>query len=130
MMYKFFAALLALVIFMGVSITPAQARHNDDYYYYNNRQSTMSPYVKKALIGAGIGALASGALSRDGFSSGSIIRGALIGGGAGVGYQYLRNRGYLGGQRRDVRYRPISNGRDCDRVQYVPVGYGRDPYYY
>lgn len=72
----------------------SQNYQQQQYYNNYNRPTYFQrhPYVKKALIGAGVGA-GVGLL----FSHGSrgVLKGAAIGTGAGLGYEYLRQRGVL-----------------------------------
>lgn len=72
-----------LLLVLGFSILPAQAYHNDYGYYPPSRS-----YTRQALVGAGIGALAGGAFTREDPLAGA-LRGAVVGTGAGLGYEYL-----------------------------------------
>lgn len=96
-------ALLALMV--TSAMIPAQA-HNNSNRYYNARDcrnqggfSQQNPYLHKALIGGGAGALIGGVLGQDGYRTGSAVKGAVIGAGAGLGYEYLKRQGTFGGNR-------------------------------
>ena len=52
-----------------------------------------NPYIKSGLIGAGVGGAGGVILSRSGKRGSGAVKGAAIGAGAGLGYQYLKNRG-------------------------------------
>jgi len=86
-------ALLLVVFSIGTAmVTPAEARYRD--YNYNGGYG-YHPYIQKALIGGGIGAVAGAVLGeRDPVGAG--LKGALIGSAAGVGYEYLRSGRYVG----------------------------------
>jgi hypothetical protein len=116
-------AMLVLLFSMGASImAPAEARYHG-YDRYNGGYG-YHPYVQKALIGGGVGAVAGSLLGeRDPVGAG--IKGALLGSAAGLGYEYLRQdsrrqdryaygRGYRGGYR---NYPPYGNA-------YGRRGYG------
>jgi hypothetical protein len=103
---KRFLPMLALASVVSSSIAmPAAMAHNDRYYnnydyrgytrYENNRR----PYLKKAAIGAGAGALVGGLVLGDGSTMDGAVKGALLGAGAGLGYEYLRRKGYFSGNR-------------------------------
>ncbi len=102
-----------------LGMMPAQAR----YYPYRDQGgygSNYHPYIQKALIGGGIGAVAGGLLSRrDPVGAG--VKGALLGSAAGVGYQYLTSQNRYGG------YAPRYNNAGNYRNQgfYGNPGYGR-----
>jgi hypothetical protein len=87
-------ATLVLLFSMGVcTLAPAEARHYG-YDRYNGGYG-YHPYVQKALIGGGVGAVAGGLLGRrDPVGAG--IKGALLGSAAGLGYEYLRQSSYGG----------------------------------
>jgi len=53
------------------------------------------PYQKKAAIGAGIGAAAGVLLSPRGAAGSGLVRGAILGAGAGAGYEYLKQKGII-----------------------------------
>jgi hypothetical protein len=93
-MKKLLALLLLLFSVGAYTLSPAEAR----YYGYDNNGGYFGyhPYIQKALIGGGIGAVAGGLLGRrDPVGAG--LKGALLGSAAGVGYQYLRSRNNYGG---------------------------------
>lgn len=94
-------ALLSMMI--ANSVIPAEA-HNNRYYDSRNYRdrgsfSQNNPYLSKALIGGGAGALIGGMLGQDGYRAGSAVKGAVIGAGAGLGYEYLKRQGTFGGNR-------------------------------
>lgn len=96
-MKKLLATLLLLLSVGVYVLAPAEA-HYRDYGGYGYH-----PYVQKALIGGGIGAVAGGLLGRrDPVGAG--IKGALLGSAAGMGYEYFRQSRYGGG------YRPYYGG--------------------
>jgi hypothetical protein len=64
-------------------------------YYRGYTQYERHPYLKRAGVGAGIGAAAGAVLAPDGARVDTAVKGGLIGAGAGLGYAYLKNRGYL-----------------------------------
>ena len=86
--------LAALALFSFLSTTPilapeASASHSDRSEHRNGTYFQRHPYVKKAAIGAGIGAGA-GLLFSHGTKG--VVKGAAIGAGAGLGYEYLRRK--------------------------------------
>lgn len=66
--------------------------------YYDRKQGYWycHPYVKRGAIGAGIGGAAGAVLSSKGERLSNAARGAVIGGGVGLGYEYLRQKGVFG----------------------------------
>ncbi len=100
---------MALGVMMGSAgmLLVPSAQAYDRYYNhgYSNRYSgydrydryrtglNAHPFVKTGLIGGGIGAATGALLGQDGDRADGAVKGALLGAGAGVGYQYLRNRG-------------------------------------
>jgi hypothetical protein len=66
-------------------------RYNNPYY-----GGSAHPYVQKALIGGGAGAALGGLLSQDGYRADGAIKGAVLGAGLGLGYQYLKQQGTFG----------------------------------
>ncbi|MBY0449058.1 MAG: hypothetical protein K2X01_00340 [Cyanobacteria bacterium] len=66
----------------------ASTRHKKTYFQRH-------PYQKTGLIGGGIGAVAGGVLSGRRHRKGNIIKGAALGGAAGLGYQYLKRKDSL-----------------------------------
>lgn len=100
---KLMAVPALLSIMIANSVIPAEA-HGNRYYdsrYYRDQGSFSQrhPYVQKAAIGGGAGALIGGILGRDGYRADGAIKGAVIGAGAGLGYEYLKRQGILGGNR-------------------------------
>ncbi len=104
---KLLAVPALLTIMAANTLVPAQA-HDKGYrgynrYYdsrYNQNWGTFGqrhPYVKKAAIGGGAGALIGGILGQDGYRADTAIKGAVIGAGAGLGYEYLKRQGTFGG---------------------------------
>jgi hypothetical protein len=87
------------IVVLGSTALPAMAQ--DRYYdrHYNQNQNRFEwqehPYLKKALIGGGGGAVLGGLISSDGGRMDGAITGALLGAGAGLGYEYLKNKGIL-----------------------------------
>lgn len=53
------------------------------------------PYQKTGLIGSGAGAVDGGVLFGDKHRGRNIMRGAALGGAAGLGYEYLKKRGTI-----------------------------------
>jgi len=92
---RFLMASMATLTLVSASMLPAQAYYHH-HYYYDRYQSFgyAHPYVQKALIGGGIGALAGGLLSPEGNRAGGALKGAAIGGGAGIAYQALTQHRY------------------------------------
>ncbi|WP_373531689.1 hypothetical protein [Vampirovibrio sp.] len=94
----------ALLTMMLISaMIPAEA-HNNRYYDSRNYRnqgsfSQRNPYMHKALIGGGAGAVIGGVLGQDGYRTGSAVKGAVIGAGAGLGYEFLKRQGTFGGNR-------------------------------
>ncbi|WP_303674971.1 hypothetical protein [Vampirovibrio chlorellavorus] len=103
--------LLVLPVMLGMlaanTLVPTAEAHDRSYnrYYdsrYNSNWGTFGqrhPYVKKAAIGGGAGALIGGVLAPDGYRGDGAIKGAVIGAGAGLGYEYLRRQGTFGNNR-------------------------------
>lgn len=52
-----------------------------------------NPYIKSGLIGAGVGGAGGLILSGHGRRGSGVVKGAAIGAGAGLGYQFLKNKG-------------------------------------
>jgi len=75
----------------------APALAYDPYYYghsyYGGSFFDNHPYAKKALIGGGVGAIAGGLLSPEGNRVHGAVSGAMLGGVAGLGLEYLNERG-------------------------------------
>lgn len=70
--------------------------YNPGGYYRGGSYWSYHPYVKGGLIGAGIGAAAGGLLSNGEDPVAAGVRGAVVGTGAGLAYQYLKGRSYGG----------------------------------
>lgn len=85
-------ALLMTGLLLGASASTAFAR---DYRYdrYRDTYGQEHPYVQKAVLGGGAGAALGGLLSRDGYRTDGAIKGALLGAGIGMGYEYLKRQG-------------------------------------
>ncbi len=94
-------SLAAFCLFASLAFpTKALAYHDDrdyDRYGYVDRH----PYVKKALIGGGLGAVAGGLVASRGNKTNGALTGALLGSTLGLGYQYLTDDN----QRGDRGYR-------------------------
>jgi hypothetical protein len=98
---KMIAAAMMLSMTLGGAATLVPAAEARDYQgynrynYYNRDRGLMGnhPYVQKAVIGGGVGAVAGGLLAGDGGRADGAIKGGLLGAGLGLGYQYLRNQG-------------------------------------
>ncbi len=95
---KLMAVPALLVMTVASSLMPAEA-HNRYYSsnarYYRNQGSFSQnhPYIQKAAIGGGAGALIGGILGQDGYRADGAIKGAVLGAGAGLGYEYLKRQG-------------------------------------
>lgn len=104
---KAFTLLAMLSVMAANTLAPVAEAHNRPYnrYYdsrYNSNWGTFGqrhPYVKKAAIGGGAGALIGGILAPDGYRGDGAIKGAVIGAGAGLGYEYLKRQGTFGNNR-------------------------------
>jgi hypothetical protein len=93
---KRIASLLAmLVVLMSSAFMPARADYRDYYPYHNQSGSYFydHPYVQKAVIGGGAGAVIGAIAGGDGNRVNTAVKGALLGAGAGLGYEYLRQKG-------------------------------------
>ena len=100
---KLMAVPALLTMMVANTMIPAQA-HNNRYYDSRNYRdqgsfSQRNPYLSKALIGGGAGAVIGGVLGQDGYRTGGAVKGAVIGAGAGLGYEYLKRQGVFGGNR-------------------------------
>ncbi len=86
-----------LMMLLGFSVMPAYAYYYPSYYgysqYYNGGFLANHPYVKKAAIGGGLGAILGGVIAPTGDRVGGAMKGAALGGAAGMGFEYLRERG-------------------------------------
>lgn len=92
------APALALAALLASASMPAQADIRD-YFGYGDPYRTRSggffrehPYIQKAVIGGGAGAAIGAVVARDGRRLNGAAKGALIGAGAGLGYEYLRRK--------------------------------------
>lgn len=89
------AILMALILPLTVQARTisAQARryqHNSHTYFQRH------PYQKTGLIGAGAGAAVGAVFFGDKHHMGrNALRGAAVGGAAGLGYEYLKTHGKL-----------------------------------
>lgn len=103
---KLQAGLLMASLLLGTFAIPAQAydrheyyRHHhgyyDRYHYYRGGFLPGHPFVRGAAVGGGLGAAAGAIFSPEGSKGDGAIKGALLGGGAGLGYEFLRTHGYL-----------------------------------
>lgn len=79
---------------VGVLTADAHSRYDRDYRgRYGSTYFDRHPYQKSGLIGAGVGAGAGALLARDGRRTSTAVKGAVLGGAAGLGYQYLKRQG-------------------------------------
>lgn len=92
-------AMLALLSFGMIPDALAHHRYrgHDSRYYGYSRYSRYTPtfgqrhpYVKKAAIGGGAGALVGGLLAPEGSRTDGAVKGAMVGAAVGLGYEYLR----------------------------------------
>jgi hypothetical protein len=60
-----------------------------------------NPYLKSGLIGAGLGGGAGLILSGKGRRGSGVVKGAALGTGVGLGYQYLKKKGVFDRKRDD-----------------------------
>jgi len=90
-MKKLLVTVIALAGLASTSLVPAMA---DPYYgsaiggYFEDH-----PYVQKALIGGGLGTVAGAVIAPEGDKVNGAVKGAVVGGAAGAGYEYLQQRG-------------------------------------
>ncbi|MEB3287854.1 MAG: hypothetical protein VKJ04_10160 [Vampirovibrionales bacterium] len=85
---------------MMTSAMPLAQAHDDNYNnnrYYGNSRYEQHPYLKKAAIGGLGGAVLGGVLANDGSRGNGAVKGALLGAGVGLGYEYLKQKGYISG---------------------------------
>jgi hypothetical protein len=81
-------------LMLASTATTALARDYRHQGYANRYYSEPAhPYVQKAVLGGGAGAALGGLLSRDGYRTDGAIKGALLGAGVGMGYEYLKRQG-------------------------------------
>ena len=102
-MPKVLTLVAMLSVMVANTLAPTAEAHNRSYnryydsrYYNGGTFGQQHPYVKKAAIGGGAGALLGGILAPDGYRGDGAIKGAVIGAGAGLGYEYLRRQGTFG----------------------------------
>ena len=99
--------LLSLLItsnlLLGAVGLPAQAADLKDYLGYGHAYRTESgrffyqhPYVQKAVLVGGAGAALGAIAGGEGNRMGGAVKGALVGAGLGLGYEYLRDRNRYG----------------------------------
>ena len=101
-MKKVFAPVALSFVLLTTAFIPANADSRDYYrdyyggrYYRDNGFLSGHPYIKKAVLVGGAGAAIGALVSQDGRRVNGAVKGALIGAGAGVGYEYLRRKGHL-----------------------------------
>jgi hypothetical protein len=95
---QFTVSAMATLVLCGSLMAPARA---DDPNYYGNAQQEHPalsffqehPYVKKALIGGGAGALVGGLIAPPWDKGGGFAKGALLGSATGAGIEYLQQKG-------------------------------------
>lgn len=101
---QLFSAFTMMSLMLGGMMMPAQAasRYYRNYYDYGRRPTTQvgryfndHPYVQKAVIIGGAGAAVGALTAGDGYRMDGAVKGALIGAGAGLGYEYLRRKDLL-----------------------------------
>jgi hypothetical protein len=109
---KMMSAFMALTLLTGTGLAsfsaPAQAanRYYGNNYYngYTSRNYSNSrvgnffqdhPYVQKAAVIGGAGAAVGAIVAGDGNRVNGAVKGALLGAGVGMGYQYLRQQGII-----------------------------------
>lgn len=104
--------MVATGIMLGSSFAPAQAAN--PYYgyagsgygpYYGNGYGYGGsaignffynhPYVQKAVLVGGAGAAVGALTAPDGYRGQGAAKGAMVGAGAGMGYEFLRERGII-----------------------------------
>ncbi len=94
---KTLPALAVMAVLLSAWSVPAQARDYRDYYKYDRGGiggfMDRHPYVQKAVVGGGAGAALGAIVARDGNRMNTAAKGALIGAGAGMGYELLRRKG-------------------------------------
>jgi len=109
--YSMMALLLSATV---LPTLPAQAaryysnNYNPNNYYggyagYGNRPNTSSvgnffynhPYVQKAAVIGGAGAAVGALTAGDGYRMDGAVKGAAVGAGLGLGYEYLREKGII-----------------------------------
>lgn len=91
-------AAAGILVLLGSTLAPAFAhtpRYWDRYYRYDGyrQRSVQSQYLRKAVIGGVAGAALGGVLASEGYRADGAVKGALLGAGVGLGYEYLRRNG-------------------------------------
>ncbi len=84
---------------MATSPAMAHDPYHNRYRGYASSYGERHPYIKKAALIGGTGALVGGVISPEGLRGDGMIKGALLGAGVGVGYEYLKRNGYIGSGR-------------------------------
>lgn len=99
---KAISSLAVMAMLAGSMLVSPNSAFARDYYNYGNRYYSSSrigdymydhPYVQKAAIGGGAGAVIGALLGQEGSRVDGAVKGALLGAGAGLGYEYLRRKG-------------------------------------
>jgi hypothetical protein len=98
---KWMSSLAVMTVLAGSLVVPSNSAFARDYYNYGHRYNDSGigdymhehPYVQKAAIGGGAGAVLGAVLGQEGDRMGGAVKGALLGAGAGLGYEYLRRQG-------------------------------------
>lgn len=102
------ASVLTLSVLAGTSmmLPSAEAQSNRYDYgryhnYYNRDRGFLAnnPYLKKAVLVGGGGAVVGGLLAGDGGRAEGAVKGALLGAGLGMGYEYLKRQGTFSNNR-------------------------------
>lgn len=91
-------SLLTLFSLGGAMTVDAQTLSGTvrNYTHKTHTYFQRHPYQKTGLIGAGVGAAVGGLFFRGEHHGGrNALRGAAIGGAAGLGYEYLKKRGTI-----------------------------------
>lgn len=98
--FRMLSLLMVPGVLVNLAFVPAQAAGVRDYLGYGHpyrtdsgRYFTRHPYVQKAVIVGGTGAIVGAIASGEGQRLSGAAKGALIGAGVGVGYEYLRQKG-------------------------------------
>jgi hypothetical protein len=100
---KLFSAITMMSLMVASMMIPAEAasRYYRNYYDYNRPRTQAGryfndhPYVQKAVVIGGAGAAVGALTAGDGYRMDGAVKGALIGAGAGMGYEYLRQKNLL-----------------------------------